>query len=361
MQKLERLPYKTNQYEYKDGQLSRKEEPDGVYILNLSGGRSIREIHGLIKTLRPKHYKILDFPVGGDAPKDFISVYEYKKGESPNKQWQRHIAKIGHKWYPLESISEYLLNRIGEVLGLCMAEAQLRLADEQIRFLSKYFLQADEIMMHGAQIYSSYLLQNDTKLVDEIERRNLTRKLFSFQFTNEAIEFVFPKEHENIMTALVELLVFDAITGNNDRHFYNWAIITDLKGRKIPTFSPIYDSARGLFWNISESTIERKFYEKGNIKTPRLETYIQSSRPKIGWKNWKGKAEINHLQLIENIYKAYPIHRKTCEKLLKPVALQSILHLIDAEFKLFFSNNRYRLIVACLKKRFEHLTNVCKT
>lgn len=53
------------------------------------------------------------------------------------------------------------------------------------------------------------------------------------------------------------MLVFDAIVGNNDRHFYNWGVIVDLKGMKPPRFSPVYDTARGLFWNQSEEWIEK--------------------------------------------------------------------------------------------------------
>jgi len=73
------------------------------------------------------------------------------------KYWSYYIAKVGQKWYPIESINEHLLNRIGEVLDLNMAKSYLRLADNQIRFLSKYFTKKDEELVHGANIFSAYL------------------------------------------------------------------------------------------------------------------------------------------------------------------------------------------------------------
>lgn len=74
------------------------------FIKNFSGGVSIKKIHLEIHPLSIKHYKVLDDDIGGDAPKDFISVYEFKKSKkSDTKNWQKYIAKIGHKWYPLES------------------------------------------------------------------------------------------------------------------------------------------------------------------------------------------------------------------------------------------------------------------
>ncbi|MEO0779179.1 MAG: hypothetical protein AAF146_21625, partial [Bacteroidota bacterium] len=165
-------------------------------IKNYSGGIPISKIHGLIKPLRKGYYQVLQDDIGGDAPKDFIRVYKHGDApkESPNL-WDKHIAKVGHKWYPLESISEHLLNRIGEVLGLNMAKSQLRIAHGQLRFLSKYFLVAEENMIHGAQIYSTYLEENDDRFVQEIEDQNWARALLTFQFTDESIKFMFPDQY----------------------------------------------------------------------------------------------------------------------------------------------------------------------
>lgn len=336
------------------------------FIKNYSGGINVNKIHGSIPALKENHYRVLNADIAGDAPKDFIQVYEYDKGKkSILKNWDKHIAKVGHKWYPLESISEHLLNRIGEVLNLNMAFSQLRLIHGQLRFLSKFFLKKDEIMVHGAQIYSTYLLETDDKLVQEIEDNNWARELLTFQVTDQAIQFMFPKQYETIMNHLVQLLVFDAITGNNDRHFYNWAVITDLKGEKTPRFSPIYDSARGLFWNRSEKVIEQKFYEgkgkKIRINQRALEKYLQSSRPKIGWEGWKEKKEINHFQLIANINNHYPQHQNTCKSLTNNVYLHSILKMLDEEFITFYTPKRLKLIKECLKRRFNLLQQLCKS
>lgn len=317
---------------------------DAIRIINHSGGKSIDKIHRLIRPLKKKHYDILPQTIDGNAPKDFIRMYEYKKGKAnPKPKWDKYIAKIGHKWYPLESITEYMLNCIGEVMGLNMAASQLRLVHGQIRFLSKYFLEEGDILVHGAQLYSACLLENDDRFVEEIERNKLSRSLLSFQITNEAVRFSFPDQHSSIMTALVELLAFDAIIGNNDRHFYNWAVITDLEGKKAPTFSPIYDTARGLFWNVPESTIEKKYYQgKGKnekINTVALEAYIQSSRPKIGWEDWNEKKEINHFQLLELIYKYYPEYQNICKNLFNSLNLQNIQNLLGEKFKPFFQKN----------------------
>jgi hypothetical protein len=88
-----------------------------------------------------QYYIVTNVIIPGDAPKDFIKYYHYKNGRKDRpKTWPSYIAKLGHKHYPVESITEYLLNRIGEVLGLNMAKSELGWFGGQIRFLSKYFI-----------------------------------------------------------------------------------------------------------------------------------------------------------------------------------------------------------------------------
>lgn len=316
-------------------------------------GVSIRRIHAKILPLRKGHYKVLDIPVGGDAPKDFICAYQYGEGRKKKPaEWPKYIAKVGHKWYPMESIMEYLLNRIGEVIGLNMAESKLRLADEQIRFLSKYFLEEDETLVHGAQVFSGYLEEKDDNFVEEIEQKGLTRELLTFQVAIEAIDLMFPDQKETIQKAFVKMLCFDAITGNNDRHFYNWGIIANIKGKKIPRFSPIYDTARGLFWNYSEEKIDKLFTRDGTIDEVQFTKYLQNSMPKIGW---EGLKRLNHFILIRNIVNDYDLLAEACTALLDDLNLRRILHLLDSEFKHLFSENRYILVKECITRRFQRL------
>lgn len=321
-------------------------------------GVDIKNIHRNVPLLKPKHYKALDFPIGGDAPKDFIQAYIYgdSRKANPNK-WSKYIAKVGHKWYPLESVNEHLLNRIGEVLGLKMAKSHIRLFGNQLRFLSLYFRKKDEELVHGANIYSAFLNEEDTQFVQEIEDAALSREFFTFQFTVKAIKTVFQNDdYQSILMSLVNMLMFDAIVGNNDRHFYNWGVLRDIRGGRKPYFSPIYDSARGLFWNYSEEKIE-SIVQKGTIIDEiQFDRYIRKSLPKIGWQDEK---KINHFKLIEKIYSTYPEYRKSCRKLSNNVHLQNVLQMLNKEFCNFYSEKRLILIEECLKRRFSSLQQIC--
>lgn len=102
----------------------------------------INPTQGIIKPMRKKYYKVLTESVGGDAPKDVIRLYEYGKGKvkSP-KSWPKYIAKIGHKWYPNESITEHFFTSIGKSFGIKIANSNLIFAEGYIRFLSEHFSQ----------------------------------------------------------------------------------------------------------------------------------------------------------------------------------------------------------------------------
>lgn len=313
-----------------------------------------------IDKLPKRHTLILDLTVSGDAPKDFIRAYEPGKTvrKSNPKTWTPYIAKCAKKWYPNESITEYLLNRLGFALGLDVAKSRLVIDEEhgRLRFLSEYFLGSKEKLEHGAEIFAGYL-SSDTNLVDEIEKdRKTVRALFTFQFAECAIRHRFGHgdEGKRLIEDFVRMLCFDAITGNNDRHSYNWGIICDLSSKKAPRFAPVYDSARGLFWNEHEQKL-LGFSDKHKLGTTKLEKYVKDSMPRIGW---EGLEDQNHFDLSALIYKNRPEFRHIFDQMLKPEREIAVNDLLGEEFRKLFSDTRYELIKKCLKLRIQNLKNI---
>ena len=160
-------------------------------VINRSGFEISSQ--GALPPLRKGYYyTVVGQTIAGDAPKDFIRAYTYGKAKRANpRKWPAYIAKVGHKWYPNESITEHLLTRIGQVLGLQMAESSLVSAHGQVRFLSRYFLGRNQNLVHGAEIFAGYL--EDKDFVEEVERVGATQDLFTFQFVKEAIQAQFPR------------------------------------------------------------------------------------------------------------------------------------------------------------------------
>jgi len=227
-------------------------------IEKFSGKRAIL-VKGVPVVKRCNYVIVQGVSVTGDAPKVIVRIHDRKEGRHYFKRnkhrWSIYIAKTGHKWYPVESLTEYLLNLLGKDFGLNMAESSVAMIGGQLRFLSKYFLSSQwEELVHGADIFAGFL--GDRELVEQIEEQALSRDLFTLQFVENAVEYLFPFQKDEIMNSLVRLLLYDAWVGNNDRHFYNWGIVRSIRQSFTPYFSPVYDTARGLFWNDDEDKIE---------------------------------------------------------------------------------------------------------
>ncbi|MDR2284354.1 MAG: HipA domain-containing protein [Sphingobacterium sp.] len=309
-----------------------------------------------IPVLKNKDYIIIDMPLDGDAPKAFLKVYNFRKGGQNKKcnqqSWESYIAKTGEKWYPQESVIEFMINRIGQTLGLKMNEVKLLKINGQIRFLSKYFLTNQEVMSHGAEIFGEYL--NDEEMAIEIANdKKKSRENFTFEFLVDAIEHKYPECHNNIVEDLVKMLTFDAIAGNNDRHFYNWAVITSIrKDNILPRLAPIYDSARGLTWNWSEENLLKYVAQEKNSGR-KIAKYIKEASPRISINT---DFNINHFDLIFFIKNfKNGVYVEIINDLCSPLKEEQVTAMIVNEFSSIFSAARIDIILYIIRTRFSIL------
>src|ERR1039458_9065379 len=87
-----------------------------------------------------RFFRKFDISLTGDAPKNFPRGYDYGRCRKAHmSDWPAYIAKVGHKFYPNESVTEHLLTRVGQLLGLKMANSRLMWVRGQLRFLSEFF------------------------------------------------------------------------------------------------------------------------------------------------------------------------------------------------------------------------------
>lgn len=320
-------------------------------ILRHSG---YRPTLGKIEVAKKHNYSVIKgVAITGDAPKDIIRLYEYGKAlkRSP-KKWPIYIAKLGHKYYPLESITEQLITDIGKWYGFNLAYSKLCLIGNQIRFLSKYFIEQNtDELYHGADLYAGYL--NDKVFVDEVELKRMTQSFFTIQFTKDVLNHFFIDSHDSLFESFMLMLFFDALVGNNDRHMYNWGVIRDIYGKRLARFSPIYDSARGLLWNDTEQKITDILNEK-NRKEQFIEKYCENSRPKIGIEN---KNRVNHFDLIGS-YSDFFKKNSFVQELFKENKIQFVKYQLNAKFSTLMSNKRRLLITNILEYRYNRLKNI---
>lgn len=319
-------------------------------FINSSG---VIKRYNSIEKLKEKNYFVKPHNLDGDAPKSFIKAYFYEKGSGVRKRnfnsWTSYIAKSAEKWYPHESIIEYMINRVGQVMGMVMNQVRLVEINGQLRFLSKYFRNKNEILVHGAEICGQHL--NDRKFAKLIaENRGDSRDLFTFEFICEALQSVFPKCYNLLICDLVKMCAFDAISGNNDRHFYNWGVLDSaLKSRKRPKFAPIYDSARGFVWNWSDDSIKKHLELRKNGGS-KIDKYISNAAPRISFEDNKSA---NHFELINYLKRKDKKFNKIIMELASVENEKLVLKMLEAEFFPYFIKERNEIIELIVKERYQ--------
>ena len=301
----------------------------------------------LIPRLRGYSIQTVDFlSMTGDAPKDFITDSEYRPGHRTRQQRsESYIAKVGSKFYPNESITEQLITEIGKTYGLKIADSKLRVVDRQVRFMSRYFLNRKvEQLTHGAEIYE-YSLGKENYA--QLSKNKTERDFFTFEMTAEALRQLFPQNAEKIIKGFVEMLTFDCLIGHNDRHPYNWGVIVPIQKSRPPKFSPVYDTARALFWNIPESRIRNMLADERQ-----LQKYVKNCLAPIGCD--KG-TNVDFFGLIGLIWEHFEAYRNNVEKFLPYPPLQLSCEVVDEKFRTLFSVERSELIKRCLRLRRKKL------
>lgn len=298
----------------------------------------------LIPSLKDYTLEKVEFlSVPGEAPKDFITAKEYTPGKISHQE--SYIAKVGAKSYPHESIIEQFITRIGQTYELNIADSKLRLIDGQVRFMSKYFLKrSSQQLTHGAELFEIIFGKEDYGKLAETKKEH---EVLSFQMVCEAVRETFPEFEAEIVSGFVEMLTFDALIGHNDRHPYNWGVIVPIRKAEAPRFSPIFDSARALFWNEKEQAVKQMLTDK-----PKFEKYIKNCTTAVCWDGEKG---VDYFRLIALVWKEYETYRPSIERFFPEEHLKNTLKVLENEFGALMSKPRMELIGRCLRLRRERL------
>jgi hypothetical protein len=184
-------------------------------------------------------------------------------------------------------------------------------------------------------------------IVDQIAEARREQEFYSIQTVRVAVEEKFPRNVDDIMRGIVEMLTFDALVGNIDRHPLNWGVITSANVSRSPRFSPVFDTARALFWNIADRTIIQIL-----LNQQMFDKYIRKTFPQIGWDR---QTNLGHFDLIRNIQRDYPCYRLPIAKYAFADNIEKIKYVLQTEFIQIMSDERRRLILECLNRRQQML------
>lgn len=125
--------------------------------------------------------------------------------------------------YPQEFWSEIVASKVGQFLGFNMLDYNIAFTEnkkQKIGCLSKSMVvHSDNKLTEGV----TYLTGFNSKYRPDVDEH---KKQYTFQFICSALESF---NHEKFIDKIIEVIIFDSIVGNSDRHQENWGIITNFK------------------------------------------------------------------------------------------------------------------------------------
>ncbi len=251
----------------------------------------------------------------------------------------------GSAKFPSEFWSEIVSSKIGQYLGFNML-------DYNIGFEPKFFQKVGCLSKSMVADNESRLTEGKNYLVGFKPSYNpiKDKKEYTFQFIRETLEHF--KLGDKI-SSLIEIIVFDAIVSNSDRHQENWGIIFSLEklnneldiatgsnatnlldkstldfqsAFEYSSFSPIYDSGCCLGREIENHKLKEYLNDK-----VRLEAYTNKGFSEIHWKGEpKKKRHFELLELLKPDYnKNIEGHINRVKNHYKKEDIETIIYAID--------------------------------
>ena len=140
---------------------------------------------------------------------------------------------------PFQFWCEYITAKIGEMMGMQMADTSIA-----INHASTEVTVGTIIKWFGEHYTGLEILTNKIQNYCETDHELAS----NLQYTEDIPE---------AKTWWMQLMLFDTLIGNSDRHYENWAILKDNH-----VFTPIYDSGLALGWRVKEEELDSFKHER---------------------------------------------------------------------------------------------------
>ena len=301
--------------------------------------------------------------------------------------------KREQKDYQYEFWSEIIACEIGSVLGFNMLKYDIAYKGDEIGCLSESMItEGKNKLTEGVSYLTGFDSNYNPKHKD-------SKKQYSFQLIKNTLAFY---KQEKFIENIIQIIIFDSIIGNGDRHQENWGIITEyneviksieeiakkekksfierqiysllkiISGNNISEavkdlqlilsftgqFSPIYDSGSSLGREMGNDKIEQL-----NKDSMMIEAYIRRGDSEIHWEGEK----VNHFELIKRIKNEYPDNvRKIITQVkdkFNAVAIREIVENVDIKLPepLTINKlpaNRKEFVIKLITLRIEKLMSI---
>lgn len=214
-----------------------------------------------------------------------------------------YIAKFGLKNGKVEVLTELLNNQLGVALGFNMAHSGIARLDQHLYFITRNFKNGEQLIHGSLLIAHSFAVAPE--VLDRIQAK-AEQEFYSIDFIHDTIGDYCRSDAEAVFQSFIDMLLFDALIGSQDRHAMNWGILRpevtdDVSGYNF-RLAPVFDSARALLWDLPEGKL---LMLDGDPEA--LEKYVKKAKPCVGPRRDHPKVNnCNHFEFITHLRDLYP-------------------------------------------------------
>jgi hypothetical protein len=285
--------------------------------------------------------------IGGYAPK-WVLVSE----NGPDYIMKHPTYRGGLR----ETLTELLINQLGLAFGFDMAHSGLASIDGRTVFVSRSFLAHNEQLIHGSLLIEQHYQAPPGEL-DTVRHGRTEQEFYSSDFVIETIKAYCGLDADAVIGKFVEMVLLDALIGATDRHAQNWGVIRSSMTHGGYRFSPIFDTSRGLFWNLPDDKL-LAFQQDEAL----LRFHIDRACPVMGPERKVLKSrKCNHFAFLANLFTRFP-HLKVTAVTKVPYMIEkttvSILNRFP--FRGAFSKLRRETILKLILLRADMVSQVLK-
>lgn len=241
------------------------------------------------------------YSTGGTRAKRYV-----QSPEGTYYYFKRSQFKPG-KDYKYEFWSEIIAYEVGRYLKFNVLRYDIAIDGDIMGCLCETMIDPDkEDLIEGLRYLQAY--------DDTFDPANTAlRKQYTFQLIEKSLQFF---SLGKFIDQIVEIIVFDSIIGNSDRHQENWAFIdeySDIKElveamsepgdvweawrfsyQNPKVMAPIYDNGSSLGRELSEERVKQLLQDEQQLRK-----YIEKGTSEIHWNNQK----LGHFELIRELLK----------------------------------------------------------
>lgn len=215
-----------------------------------------------------------------------------------------------------EHVSEHLAHQLGKVLNVSTADVDIGIRDGRIGSMSYLVCKQNEALVEGIDFISGkFPYYNAETMQDEKSG------------TYYCIDHIFDSVPSVVPNRIwIEMMLFDFLIGNADRHQSNWALLMELVSKDPVSIQvrqcPLYDNGSSLCCYENESQVKNK-------DVRHFEALVDSRSRSIIRIDGSIKTKPRHKDVAQYLIGKYPIAKTIAKRFLDRLTEDAINAIMD--------------------------------